>query len=80
MEPFGVPLEAIREGLDMVSKVETLRANYMKKKAESQNATDQKNAALRKTDEWMSDFFAMATIATRDYPQLREAFVKIVKS
>lgn len=68
---------AFRINASALSKLELNRA--MPERAESQNATGQKHAALRATDEWMRDFFAIAKIATRKQPRLREAFGKVVK-
>ncbi|RRD60443.1 hypothetical protein [Tannerella forsythia] len=56
------------------------RADYLREKGESQDATKQKDAAFRAIETWLSDFFAVARIALEDNPQLLEALTKIVRS
>lgn len=64
----------------MVAQVEAARAEYLKEKGESQDATKNKDAAFAQMDSWMSDFYAVARIALEDHPQLLEALSKVVKS
>ena len=59
--------------------LEAARAEYLKEKGESQNATQTKNAAFAKMDDWMSEFYAVAKIGLEDNPQLLEALGKTVK-
>ena len=60
--------------------VRQARADYLREKGESQDATKQKDAAFRAIETWLSDFFAVARIALEDNPQLLEALTKIVRS
>jgi len=76
----GLTASEIRKGQELLSEVETLRSRYMRLKAESQNATDKKDAILRETDIWMQDFFAMAKIATLKHPKLLIALGKVLKN
>jgi len=77
---LNVSADEIAEGLSLISEVEALRAKYVKEKAEAQNATDIKRAVLREADDWMKDFLDVAKIAVREFPQLQEAFGKIIKN
>jgi hypothetical protein len=62
-----------------ISALETARAEYLKEKGESQDATKAKDSAFAKIDDWMSEFYAVARIGLEDNPQLLEALGKIVK-
>ena len=64
----------------MLTDVEQARAVYLKEKGETQVATQTKDAALAKIDDWMSEFFAVARIALEDQPQLLEVLGKTVRS
>lgn len=63
-----------------VTELESARAEYLREKGESQNATKAKDSAFAKIDDWMSEFFAVAKIGLDDKPQLLEALGKTVKS
>ena len=62
-----------------ITALEAARAEYLKEKGESQNATQTKNEAFAKMDDWMSEFYAVAKIGLEDNPQLLEALGKTVK-
>jgi hypothetical protein len=62
-----------------ISDLETARAEYLKEKGESQDATKAKDSAFAKIDDWMSEFYAVARIGLEDNPQLLEALGKVVK-
>jgi len=62
-----------------ISALETARAEYLKEKGESQDATKAKDSAFAKIDDWMSEFYAVARIGLEDNPQLLEALGKVVK-
>ena len=64
----------------LIADLETARAEYLREKGESQDATKQKDAAFATMDDWMSEFYAVARIALEDRPQLMEALSKAVKS
>jgi chromosome segregation ATPase len=63
-----------------IADLEAARAEYLKEKGESQDATKAKDAAFAKMDDWMSEFYAVARIGLEDNPQLLEALGKTVKS
>ena len=62
-----------------ISGLEAARAEYLKEKGESQDATKAKDSAFAKMDDWMSEFYAVARIGLEDNPQLLEALGKIVR-
>jgi hypothetical protein len=62
-----------------ISDLESARAEYLKEKGESQDATKAKDSAFAKLDDWMSEFYAVARIGLEDNPQLLEALGKVVK-
>ncbi|WP_430935286.1 hypothetical protein [Saccharicrinis sp. 156] len=64
----------------MISDLKAARAEYLKEKGESQDATKNKDAAFAKIDDWMSEFYAVAKIGLEDNPQLLEALGKTVRS
>ncbi|MCK4919883.1 MAG: hypothetical protein KAS71_02480 [Bacteroidales bacterium] len=70
----------IQNSLGLIEKLEQSRANYMREKGESQDATQLKDRAFAKIDDWMMDFYAVARIALEDNPQLLEALNKTVKA
>lgn len=70
----------INKVMDLMKELDAAETIYYKEKGESQAATDQKNAAFRYLDDWMSEFYAVARIALDDDPQLLEALRKQVKS
>jgi hypothetical protein len=63
----------------LITDLEASRAEYLKEKGESQDATKAKDSAFAKMDDWMSEFYAVARIGLEDNPQLLEALGKIVK-
>jgi len=63
----------------MISDLKAARAEYLKEKGESQDATKAKDAAFAKIDDWMSEFYAVAKIGLEDNPQLLEALGKTVR-
>ena len=74
-----VTVEDITAANTLISELETARAEYLKEKGESQEATKAKDAAFAKIDDWMSEFYAVAKIGLEDNPQLLEALGKTVK-
>ncbi|MCW0484850.1 hypothetical protein [Gaoshiqia sediminis] len=64
----------------MISDLEAARAEYLREKGESQDATKAKDAAFEKMDDWMSEFYAVAKIALEDKPQLLESLGVFVRS
>ena len=63
----------------LITDLETAKIKYIREKGESQNATQVKNAAFYKIDDWMSEFYAVAKIGLKDNPQLLETLGKTVK-
>lgn len=74
------PEEELTAAVTLIGETETARANYLREKGESEDATKQKDAALAKLDDWMSEFYDVAKIALEDHPQLLEALGLSVKS
>lgn len=64
----------------LISETETLRATYLKKEGESQEATKTKDRAFTELEIWMQDFYAMAAIALENKQQLLEAIGLFRKS
>ncbi len=75
-----ITTEEIATGLSLISEVESTRAEYLREKGESQDATKSKDAAFATLDDWMSEFFAVAKIALEDKPQLLESLGKLVRN
>ena len=63
----------------LIGVLESLRADYLREKGESQEATQKKDAAFSVLDDWMSEFYAVAKIALEDHPQLAEVLGKTVR-
>jgi len=80
LEGLSLTADDVSNSLNKIKEVEELRANYMKKKAESQDSTDKKNKTFKKSEQWTRDFFSLAKYAVSASPQLQEAFGKIIKS
>ncbi|MFO7656159.1 MAG: hypothetical protein R6W78_03765 [Bacteroidales bacterium] len=72
--------EDLTAGNTMINDLEAARAEYLREKGESQDATKIKDAAFAKMDDWMSEFYAVAKIALEDNPQLLESLGKLVRS
>ena len=72
--------EDIQAVLAKITKLETARADYLREKGESQDATKIKDSAFAKIDDWMSEFYAVAKIGLEDHPQLLEALGKTIKN
>jgi GTP1/Obg family GTP-binding protein len=75
-----VTLDNLNAADAMVGQLENARAEYLREKGESQDATKAKDAAFVKMDDWMSEFYAVAKIALEDNPQLLESLGKLVRS
>lgn len=69
---FGITSERLQTGKELVDAVETANAAQEKEKGEAQQATLERDAALEKLDDWMSDFTAIARVALEEKPQLLE--------
>jgi len=75
-----VTSEDLQAGLASITELESLRTEYLKEVGESQDATEAKDKAFAKIDDWMSEFYAVAKIALEDKPQLLESLGKVVRS
>ena len=75
-----VTLEEITLGATLLTELDHLRAEYLREKGESQNATKAKDTAFNRLDHWMSEFYAVAKIALDDQPQLLESLGKLVRN
>ncbi|MEZ5106812.1 MAG: hypothetical protein R2757_20070 [Draconibacterium sp.] len=75
-----ITVEDITAANTKVTELEAARAEYLKEKGESQDATKSKDAAFATMDDWMSEFYAVAKIGLEDNPQLLEALGKTIKS
>lgn len=70
----------LKETVAKITELETARAEYLKEKGESQDATKLKDTAFGELDDWMREFYAVAKIALEDNPQLLESLGKFVRS
>ena len=74
-----ISVEDITAANTLILELEAARAEYLKEKGESQEATKAKDSAFAKIDDWMSEFYAVAKIGLEDNPQLLEALGKTVR-
>jgi hypothetical protein len=79
MGTLKVDKEQITEALKQIEVVEKCRAEYLREKGESEDATQKKDKAMKEMERWMSEFYAVARIALEDNPQLLESLGKGVK-
>lgn len=75
-----VTVEDLNAANTLITELETARAEYMKEKGESQDATTAKDTVFSQLDSWMSEFYAVARIALEDNIQLMEALGIIVRN
>ncbi|RJE71574.1 hypothetical protein [Reichenbachiella sp. MSK19-1] len=74
-----ITAEDISAMVGQIEQLEAARSKYLLEKGESQDATNAKDQAMAEIDDWMSEFYAVATIALEDKPQLLEVLGKVVK-
>ncbi|MRI64582.1 hypothetical protein EDM00_11385 [Ornithobacterium rhinotracheale] len=72
--------EHISSQLNKLTETNTAYANYTREKGESQDATKQKEQAIKALDEWIQEFYSIAKIALEDTPQLLESVAKFIRS
>ncbi len=77
---FKITDEVIEQMQTLINEVKQARADYLREKGESQDATKIKDKAFKEMDVWLSDFFTVAHIALEDSPKLLEALTKVVYS
>ena len=75
-----ITTEELNGTIELISNLELARAEYLREKGESQDATKLKDKAFGEIDDWMSEFYAVAKIALEDNPQLLESLGKFVRS
>jgi len=75
-----ITTEELNAANTLISELETARAEYLREKGESQDATKAKDAQFAELDDWMSEFYAVARIALEDNIQLLEALGIIVRN
>ena len=75
-----ITTEEINGTIQLITNLELARAEYLREKGESQDATKLKDKAFEEIDDWMSEFYAVAKIALEDNPQLLESLGKFVRS
>ena len=75
-----ITTEELNGTIQLITDLELARAEYLREKGESQDATKLKDSAFGEIDDWMSEFYAVAKIALEDNPQLLESLGKFVRS
>jgi len=66
--------------ISLIAELELTRAEYLREKGESQDATKTKDKTFGELDEWMSEFYTVGKIALEDSPQLLESLGKFIRS
>lgn len=72
--------EHVNTQLQKLTDVEKSYAEYIKEKGESQQATRDKNQAIKDIEKWVREFYAIAKIALEDKPQLLESVGKLIRN
>ncbi len=72
--PMKITPETITVAKALFSEVKRTRIAYLEERAEALDYTRQKNRALNRLDDWMSDFYTVAKIALEDKKQLLDVF------
>lgn len=80
MADYGVTLETLQQTKAMVEALATTRQLQLQSIGEAQDATEQRDVALRTMNSWMSDFKAAARVALKDNPQWLEMLGISVRS
>ena len=75
-----ITTEELNGTIELITNLELARAEYLREKGESQDATKLKDKAFGEIDDWMSEFYAVAKIALEDNLQLLESLGKFVRS
>ena len=75
-----ITTEELNGTIELITNLELARAEYLREKGESQDATKLKDSAFGEIDDWMSEFYAVAKIALEDNPQLLEALGLVIKN
>ena len=80
LKRLKVTPQELLNGNNLVTQLEQARADYLREKGESQDATKLKDSAFAKMDDYMREFYAVAKIALEDRPQLLESLSVFVRS
>jgi len=75
-----ITLDDLTQANNQLSEVKQTRADYLRERSETQEATDAKDDAFETLDDWMYDLYMVARIAFADKPQLLEALGLFVRS
>ncbi len=70
---FQITQEKLTQGQALVEEVERLDQKQEDEKAEAQQATRERDAALDALDDWLAEFHVVARIALTQTPQLLES-------
>lgn len=80
MAGYGVSQETLQQTKAMVEALATTRQQQLRSISEAQDATEQRDIALRAMNAWMRDFRAAARVALKDNPQWLEMLGMPVRS
>ncbi len=72
--------EHISSQLSQLTDTNASYSDYIREKGESQDATKQKEEAIKALEKWMSEFYSIAKIALEDNLQLLESIAKFIRS
>jgi len=76
MAPLKITSEKILETLNLITLLESSRAEYIRELGESQLSKVQKDHAFAQLESWMREFYAVAKIALED----NEGLLKAIRS
>jgi hypothetical protein len=74
--PLKLTQEKIVEATNLISLVESSRADYIRELGESQQSKVQKDYAIAQLETWMREFYAVAKIALED----KEGLLKAIRN
>ena len=80
LQTYSITPEQLEQAQASLTKTQQARIAYLREQGESQDATKQKDKAITNIEVWMQNFYAMATLALEDNPQLLEAIGRFRKS
>jgi hypothetical protein len=69
---FNISREQLEGGRQGLEALDHARRAQERAQSEAKDATKKRDAAVEALDRWMDDFFAIARVAVRQRPQLRE--------
>lgn len=76
---LNLTLTVLEETQVKIEEVQTARADFVRERGESQDATKIKNKSLERLHEWMNTFYRVAKLALKDHPQLLESLDQVIK-